>query len=258
MNYGLYLSASGVFTNLYRQDVFANNLANLGTHGFKADLANLKQRAPEAIEDPHLLEFADGLLDKLGGGTLAGPQTIDFTPGPLEQTGNPLDVALVDRNAFFSVRHTDPVTGENALQLTRAGNFTFNNEGELVLPNGGKVLGPDDEPIQLDNTTGVNLTADGGLWQDGALVGRLNVSSVADPQSLVKQGENLYAMPRDTRLPLDQPHLKPGFLEASGVNPIDMLNKMITAGRSAQGNANMMKYHDRLMDQAVNVLGRVA
>ena len=80
MNYGLYLSASGVLTNLYRQDVFANNLANSETVGFKPDSPTVRQREPEAIEDNLGLGASQRLLDKLGGGVLAGPQSIRFSP----------------------------------------------------------------------------------------------------------------------------------------------------------------------------------
>ena len=71
MNYGLYLSASGVLTNMYRQDVFANNLANASTVGFKRDLAAISQRDPESIEGGHAMQWRNDLLDELGGGVFA-------------------------------------------------------------------------------------------------------------------------------------------------------------------------------------------
>ena len=89
MNYGLYLSAAGVLTNSYRQDVFANNLANVNTVGFKPDLPVLRTRPPEAIEDPAPFGTSNDLLERLGGGVLAGPQRTSFAPGPVEQTHRP-------------------------------------------------------------------------------------------------------------------------------------------------------------------------
>ena len=91
MNYGLYLSASGVLTNMYRQDVFANNLANAQTIGFKPDFPMLSQRDPESVEDDAGFDVRHDLLDRLGGGVYAGPQAIDFSVGRLEQTENPMD-----------------------------------------------------------------------------------------------------------------------------------------------------------------------
>ena len=92
MNYGLHLSAQGVLANLYRQDVFANNLANMGTVGFKRDLAMISQRSPEALEDAHPFELQNGLLDRLGGGVFAGPQQVLFSQGSMQKTNSPLDV----------------------------------------------------------------------------------------------------------------------------------------------------------------------
>ena len=58
MNYGLYLSANGALTSMYRQDVVANNLANLQTVGFKPDMVATRQRLPQRLEDPSAM--ADG------------------------------------------------------------------------------------------------------------------------------------------------------------------------------------------------------
>ena len=147
MNYGLYVSASGVLTNLYRQDVFANNLANVETVGFKPTLASIRQRDPESVEDPGSLGVSQRLLDQLGGGVLAGPQRIGFAPGPLQRTGNPLDVALADDRSFFVVDYTDPATGEAGFRLTRDGRLSLNGAGELVTQSGFKVLDGEGEPI---------------------------------------------------------------------------------------------------------------
>ena len=69
MNYGLYLSASGVLSNTYRQDVFANNLANVETPGFKPDMPSIRQRDPEAIEDSLGIGEVE-VLDRFAGGTV--------------------------------------------------------------------------------------------------------------------------------------------------------------------------------------------
>ena len=70
MIYGLYLSASGVLANSYRQDVIANNIANSETVGFKKDLTMLQQRPTAAQETGHWSQ-TDSLLEPLGGGLLA-------------------------------------------------------------------------------------------------------------------------------------------------------------------------------------------
>ena len=103
MNYGLYLSASGVLTNTYRQDVFANNLANVETNGFKPDVPMLRQRDAESVEDQLGFDVSNEIMDKLGGGALAAKQRINFAPGSLKATGNRIG-CRADRRRTSSLR----------------------------------------------------------------------------------------------------------------------------------------------------------
>ena len=66
MNYGLYLSATGVLANTYRQDVIANNLANVETVGFKRNIATFQQRLTEAQQRRNS-QLSNPLLDHIGG-----------------------------------------------------------------------------------------------------------------------------------------------------------------------------------------------
>jgi len=115
MNYGLYLSAMGVLANSQRQDVIANNLANSETIGFKKDLALFQQQRTEAQISGHRRESND-LLEPLGGGLVPTGTTLDLSQGPIEATGNPLDVAIAG-DGYFAVRSGD------RMMLTRAGRF---------------------------------------------------------------------------------------------------------------------------------------
>ena len=72
MLYGLYLSAAGVLSGEYRQDLIANNLANVSTPGFKRDLAIFQQRSVESRASGWPLDRHD-LLDRMSGGILAAP-----------------------------------------------------------------------------------------------------------------------------------------------------------------------------------------
>src|SRR5687768_1897415 len=100
MIYGLYLSATGIMTNSYRQDVIANNLANSETVGFKRDVALFKERLTQAQEQRIKGDWSNPLLEGIGGGTLAAPTIVDSTQGELEPTGSPLDVAIEGKGYF--------------------------------------------------------------------------------------------------------------------------------------------------------------
>ena len=257
MNYGLYLSASGLLTNSYRQDVYANNLANVNTVGYKPDVPALQARPAEAAEDFVPAGTSHALLDRLGGGVLAGPQRTSFAPGPLEHTGRDLDVALVEPGTFLAVEHVD-AEGNASVRLTRDGRLMIDAQGFVVTATGHRVLGPGDGPIAVDPTAELTIARDGSLMQNGGAVGQLQVAA-ADPYALEKTGSNLFAFRGgDPRVIVDQPDLRVGELEGSGTDAIKTLMSIMASTKAATANANLIKYHDSLMDHAVNTLGRVA
>src|SRR4051812_9018316 len=147
MLYGLYLSATGVMTNSYRQDVIANNLANAETVGFKKDMALFKERLTAAQEMRKGSSWTDPLMENIGGGTFATPTTVDTTQGELDHTGGNLDVAI-EGNGYFAVDDK----GER--RLTRNGQFMIDRTGNLILSNGRgqRVLDQSGKPIVIDGT----------------------------------------------------------------------------------------------------------
>jgi flagellar basal-body rod protein FlgF len=258
MNYGLYLSASGVLTNTYRQDVFANNLANVETVGFKPDMPSIRQREPESVEDLLGMDISNDIMDRLGGGVLAGTQRINFTPGTLQKTGNDLDVALQQKDHFFAVRSIDPGSGEARVRLTRDGRFTTNQANELVTQSGHKVLDASDKPIAFTGDGKASITPDGKVMVNGEEIARLQVAKVADLGRLTKVGDGQFAFDgQDPRTTVKSPQVRPGFVESSGVDPIKTMMQVVAATKAVTGNANMIRYHDQLLDRAVNTLGRV-
>jgi len=261
MNYGLWLSAAGMQTNTWRQDVLANNLANASTVGFKRDLAALRQRDPQSVESPRGFEARHHLLDKLGGGVMAGPQRISFATGPMERTNLPTDVAIDEKNAFFAVQVRDPQTNQLAVRLTRDGRLMRNHDGDLVTASGGhRLLDANDQPIRLPDAAPFSVRPDGMVMQNDEEIAQLQITGVSNLNRLVKQGSNLFAFngPADGRVPVGNVTLRPEHLEASGVDPIKALMELVEATKSISSNGNMIRYHDLLMDRAVNVLGRVA
>jgi flagellar basal body rod protein FlgG len=260
MNYGLYLSASGVLTNTYRQDVFANNLANVETPGFKPDIPTVRQRDPESIEDQLGMDVSKELLDRLGGGVLAGQQRINFSPGAQRATGNPLDAALTDKHQFFAVESIDPVNGQAEVALTRDGRFTLNSDRELITQAGQRVLDTADQPIVVDGEGQASIDKSGQVLLNGEPIAQLQVTQVAALERLTKQGQGLFTfVGQDPRQPVPEEALdvRPGYVEASGVDPIMAMMDVVAATKAITSNANMIRYHDQLLDRAVNTLGRV-
>lgn len=267
MNYGLYLAASGVLTNSYRQDVFANNLANVETVGFKPDVPHLRQRDPAAIETHAGADLGRALLDRLGGGVLAAPIRTNFAQGPLRTTGNPLDVALDASDTFLAVEAPRDASAAGAaaqspaIRLTRDGRLSRDAQGYLITASGGRrVLDSGDKPILLPGNGPASIDPQGRVIQDNQIVGQIQITGVTDTGLLRKAGQNLFTWDgkQDVRKAVGNPAVRPGFVEGSGVDPIRALMDVVSATQSISGAANLMRYHDQLMDRAVNTLSRVA
>lgn len=261
MNYGLYLSAAGALTSLHRQDIYANNLANVNTPGFKPDMVFTRQRLPERLESPHLPADPQWLLEQLGGGQLVDPTYASLGQGILTRTANPLDLAI-EGDGFFVVSADQGAAASNEdIRLTRDGRFTLSPDGTLVMAaTGMPALDVNNEVIRLDPSGGdVVISETGEIEQNGQVVARLQVVSPTDPTLLEKVGDNLLKF-RDSeaaRVPATG-RIEQGFIEGSAVDAIKAMNAMIGASKAVSTNATMIRYHDQVMGQAINTFGRVA
>jgi flagellar basal body rod protein FlgG len=253
MIYGLYLSAAGVVTNSFRQDVIANNLANSETIGFKRDLANLQQRPTEAAERGDMDRSIDPMLENIGGGLLASRASVDTTQGEFEPTGNNLDVAI-QGDGYFAVS-----SGKN-VHLTRNGQFLIDRNGQLALANdkGQTVLDNKQTPIQLDSTLPVSIGSDGTVSQGSKTVAQLGLFDVADPGQLRKDGGTLLSFPKGTTLADASPTLHDQALERSNVDPAGELTQLMDTQRQLEANANMIHIQDETLDKLVNDVGKVS
>ena len=180
-----------------RLEVIANNLANVHTTAFKRSRVLLEDASYRAEKVPGILDDAGvptacGAF--IGGGVRVMSVQIDFTPGPLQQTGRELDLAI-DGNGFFQVQ--DAATG--SIMYTRSGAFAVNANSQLCLASSheGRLLVPN-ITIPID-TIKVSISGDGlvSVAQAGnpALnqVGQLQLAQFANPSGLIPQGECLYA-----------------------------------------------------------------
>ncbi|MFG0283649.1 MAG: flagellar hook-basal body protein [Phycisphaerales bacterium JB039] len=256
MNYGLQISSSGLLTSLYRQDALTNNLANLNTVGFKPISPAVRQREPASIEDGlgHLPSSA--LLEQLGAGVLLGPNRVSFKPGPLLEGGE-LDLAI-DGDGFFAVPGAD---GQSP-RLTRDGRLTLDARGTLVQAASGlPVLNVAGRPIALPPQTPVEIDADGRIFdREGSQLDQIRLVGVRDTGALRPEGQGLFVAPPGA-LEAGWPaggRIVQRFVEGSSVEPIDALQDITSASGAVSANAAMIDFQDRLMDRAINALGRVS
>lgn len=258
ISYGMHLSASGALTSMYRQDVITNNLANAETPGFKPDVALQIARDPARVEDGLMGLPSNELLEHLGGGTHLLPNIVSFAQGSLDQTGQPLDVAIRGEG-FFVVQDAAAQDG-NTLRLTRDGRFTRRDDGMLVMAATGlPVLSDRHSTITLPPGPEPNISADGTIRQGDRVIGRLGLAQVADRRALKKADGGLF-VPAGTggdTLRAATGTLASGYLESAAVDEIAAMMSVASASRAVQTNLAMIGYHDQMMEQAVRTFGRV-
>lgn len=258
MNYGLYMAAAGALTSMHRQDVLTNNLANLNTVGFKPLMAVARQRETARAEDGLGNLPSNDLLERLGAGPLLAPTRVSMAQGRLETTNNPLDLAI-EGKGFFVIR--DQADGSTQrMRLTRDGRFALDSRGRLVMRTQGlPVLDRSNRPIFLAPGQSPTISTDGVIRQGGTEVARIQVVAVPDPTRLERLGESLFAASSE-QLESGSPArgtIHQGSVEGSAVNEISALMKISGASGAVQANIGMIRYHDQMMDRAINVLGRV-
>jgi flagellar basal-body rod protein FlgF len=229
---------------LQRQmDVVANNMANINTTGFKSE---------------NML-FQDYLMPKAQDNEFAGSDrdlhytedwsTIhDMSTGSIEQTGNPLDVAL-SGEGFLTVQTP------NGPRYSRNGSLQIDSKGTLVDLAGNPVLGTSG-PIEFDSTdTDITINKDGTVSTSQGTKGKLAVVEFTDPQALAREGDNYYSGPAGN--PAIKTQVVQGSIERSNVSGVSAMADMIRVERAYQTLANMMQRQDDLRSTAVQRLGDV-
>lgn len=259
MNYGIQLSASGAMTALYRMDLLSNNLANAGTAGFKPDIGATRQRDVVRVEDGVFSLPSNELLEKLGGGLLLAPNRVSFDQGGLERTDSPLDVAI-QGDGFFVVRDEADTSGDR-MRLTRDGRFLRDAQGRLVLAASGMpVMDRSNSAIHIPEGAEVSIDADGTVRQNGEELAKIQLAAVPDRSALVKLGASLFRATSGALASRDAATgiLRQGHIETSATDSVKTMLDISSAGRDFESNINMISQADRMVERAVNVLGRVS
>jgi flagellar basal-body rod protein FlgF len=222
----IYLSMAGAKMNMQRQDVLSNNLANVTTTGFRAELQAIRAvpvRGDGASTRVYALETTVGY---------------DDTAGPVAFTGRDLDVAMTGKS-WMAVQGLD---GTEA--YTRFGALAVNQEGNLVTQGGLTVLG-DGGPISVPAETAPSIAPDGTVSakaRNGRVTQIGKIKMVTPEDKLVRGEDGLFRATDGAELPLDATaRLQDGALEGSNVNPIETMVSMIAAARQFETQMKMMQ-----------------
>jgi flagellar basal body rod protein FlgG len=236
--------------NQHKQDVVANNLANVDTTGFKRDLAVFQERMPEALAAGKEQFMPSNLRNSAGGIFVSETQT-DLSAGGMEVTNRNLDVAI-NGNGFFMVQD-----GEET-RFTRDGRLGV-VEGRLVREVDGKpILDDQGRTITVPDVSlrDIQISSDGTIRANGEEFAKLGVADFENPQKLRKVGANLFSAEGQDYGIVETP-LTAEAIEMSTVNPARELVDMIKVSRNFQLNAEMLTLQDQTLARLMSELPKV-
>lgn len=220
-------------TGLMREmQVIANNIANANTTGFRQ----------EGVIFSEYVTDGDGI----SGVAMAAARVrnTSFVQGTLEQTGGTFDVAI-EGDGFFLIQ------APGGQRLTRAGAFSPSAEGTLVTPDGNQVLDAGGAPIFVPpNSDDLAIAGDGTISSDGRAIGQIGVVQPLEPRQMVREGGVMFRADEGFE-PVDNPRVLQGFVEASNVDPILQVARMVEVQRAYELGQSFMEREDERVRTAL-------
>ncbi len=252
----LWISKTGMEAQQTQLDVVSHNLANVSTNGYKREHAvfedlmyqNLRQAGASTSDQTQL---PTGLQVGLGVRTVATSR--NFSQGSLQQSSNPLDLA-VRGNGFFQIQQPDGTTG-----YTRDGSFQVSATGQLVTNSGytvqpGITIPANAQSVTIGNDGTVSVVLPGSAAP--STVGQLQLASFINPAGLEPKGGNLFAETAASGAPqAGTPGLNglgmvtQGFVETSNVNVVEELVQMIQTQRAYELNSKSIQTSDQMLQR---------
>ena len=216
----------------------ANNIANTATTGYRKEGVLFSEFVVGMGQTEPSLSMALGNTR----------QTVQLQ-GSMSQTNGQFDFAI-EGDGFFQLE-----TAQGP-RLTRAGIFTPNAAGELVNPDGHRVLDAGGAPIFVPpNARDVSMARDGTLSADGVPVAQLGLVVPADPVTMTRAAGTLFAVDGDVT-PVEAPQILQGFLEQSNVDPMIEMSRMIDVQRAYEQGQNLLQREDERIKGVIQTLGR--
>ena len=230
-------------------DVVANNVANINTTGYKADGSLFEEYLASSARSDQSSGRVSFVRDR--------GVWHDMSQGPVERTGNPLDLAI-DGNAFFTVQTP------RGLRYTRNGALQINAAGQLVTSEGNPVMGTSGPIVLQPNDRQISISRDGTVSvRDGAskadsLRGKLTLVSFANPQQLQKDGASTFNATADAQpQPATSSGIIQGALEKSNVHGVVEMSRMIEITRAYTQIASMLQQQSDTGQQTIDKLADV-
>jgi len=256
----LYTAATGMSAQQMNLDTIANNLANSSTTGFRQLRLQFQDMIYQNLVTPGAAQsqstVSAGL--QIGLGTKPAATEVIVTQGALNQTSNPLDMAI-EGSGFFQVQRPD-----GTVAFTRAGQFHLNNQGTIVTTDGDPILPNITIPA---NATAVTITQYGVVnaslpgQQNPSQLGQIQLATFPNPGGLESMGSNLLQSNLSSGEPVQgnpggsegMGTLQQGYLENSNVDVVTEFVQMVLAQRAYESNTKVIKAADDMYSQVNNM-----
>jgi flagellar basal-body rod protein FlgF len=241
MQSGLYVGLSAQIALEKRLETISNNVANLGTAGFRADAVKF-----------------EAVMSRSAQGTVAfaspGENYISRQMGVVSKTDNPLDVAVAG-DGWFAFQTPQGIV------YTRDGRMQMNPEGELRTISGYPISDPGGATIVLDPQGGEPwIGADGSITQDGRAVGSLGVFQIPVEAKLTRYENSgvIPDLPAAAVFDAAEIRVLQGHTEGSNVNPIMELTKLINVHRTFDQATALLDKTEGSLQKAIRSLGETS
>jgi flagellar basal-body rod protein FlgF len=247
MSGSIYMATSGAEAQRIRLQILSNNLANINTAGFKEDRAVFRMNDDGLNPDADQGEASEVSATMYSDAIPLTTHT-DYSRGPIQRTGNPLDVAI-DGDGFFSVQ-TD-----QGVRYTRNGAFTINPDGNLSTHDGDSILGEGGE-IAIDGAD-VRFDGSGNVIVDGVVTDKLRIVKITEPTALKKIGKTLFQLDesKGSEESLEYGGVQQGFLEGSNVNAVKVMTELIEVQRGYESYQKMIQTMGEMASRVISGVG---
>ena len=240
----LYVAMSGAKQNMLAQAINANNLANISTTGFRADLAAARS-----------MPLFGGTGHPTRVYSMTEKPGIDFKQGSMSTTGRDLDVAIVGKG-FIAVQSED---GTEA--YTRAGDFKTDNtgvlrtgSGHIVLGGGGPITVPEAAKVDIGKDGTISITQIGSGGGGSTVIDRIKLVN-PEIQELKRNEQGLFVLKNGNDADVDENvSVVSGAIETSNVNAAAALVNMIELARQFEMQVKMMKTAEENNTQATQMM----
>ncbi|MCL2033887.1 MAG: flagellar hook-basal body protein [Oscillospiraceae bacterium] len=257
---GYYTAASGIVTQEKKLNTYANNISNSNTAGYKKD------NMIAGVFGEHLAvrmnAYQNTRHHAIGPGVYMqriDEKYTDYTQGTFDFTQRPMDIAI-QGEGFFVISRGDEE------YLTRDGQFSLDEEGYLILPGFGRVMGEGGE-IEIE-TSRFHVDAMGNVYripeesepdEEPELLDRLLIVAPENWDTLDKARDSLFTVGEDGYAPVEweNTEILQGAVERSNINMAEEMTRVIASQRALQSNSQIVRMYDDLADKITTQISRV-